>query len=73
MEQFIGRMQLENSYLESIIECGSELMGEDLKKKVRIPAITKMLNFLSKHQRKRELYEIAGIRRQAYLHCLFNA
>ncbi len=33
LEQFIGRMQLENSYLESIIECGSELIGEDLKKK----------------------------------------
>ncbi len=33
LEQFIGRMQLENSYLESIIECGSELLGEDLKKK----------------------------------------
>ncbi len=33
LEQFIGRMQLEKSYLESIIECGSELIGEDLKKK----------------------------------------
>ncbi len=36
LEQLIGRMQIEKSYLESIIEIGSELIGEDLKKKYKL-------------------------------------
>lgn len=33
LEQLIGKMQVQLHYFESIIECGSELLGEDLKKK----------------------------------------
>jgi transposase-like protein len=33
LEQVIGQMQVEKLYLESVIAVGSDLVGEDLKKK----------------------------------------
>jgi transposase-like protein len=33
LEQVIGQMQVDKLFLESVIACGSDLMGEDLKKK----------------------------------------
>ena len=33
LEGVIGRQQVNLFFLESVIECGSELLGEDLKKK----------------------------------------
>ena len=36
LEGVIGRQQVNVLFLESVIECGSELLGEDLKKKFDI-------------------------------------
>lgn len=33
LEQIIGQMQVEKLYLENVIAVGSDLLGEDLKKK----------------------------------------
>lgn len=33
LEQIIGQMQVEKLYLENVISAGSDLLGEDLKKK----------------------------------------
>ena len=33
LESEIGRMHIENILLSKVIDCGSELLGEDLKKK----------------------------------------
>ncbi len=35
LEAVIGRQQVSLIYLESVIECGGELLGEDLKKKYK--------------------------------------
>jgi len=43
LEQLIGQMQVENHYLGCVIDCGSNLIGEDLKKKYKSNPLKKPL------------------------------
>jgi transposase-like protein len=43
LEQLIGQMQVEKHYLECVIDCGTELIGEDLKKKYKSNPLKKPL------------------------------
>jgi len=39
LEGIIGKQQVALLFLESVVECGSELLGEDLKKKFNTPQL----------------------------------
>jgi len=53
-------------FLKSVIACGSELLGERLKKEVWFPAIALSFEDMDRSLFKETIYEIAGVSKQAY-------
>lgn len=61
----IGRQQVKIEYQDAVIDIGSELLGVDLEKKARLPAIQRIEKNINSRFKKQELLEIVGITRQA--------